>query len=142
MNLTEHFTLEELTTTDHRQFDNTPNEAERANLVRLAGLLELVKVALGGKPIMVNSAFRSKQVNDAVGSKDSSQHRVGCAADIRVPGVTPDQVVKAVIAAKLPFDQLIREFDRWTHISIPNDPKGKPRGQTLIIDKAGVRPYV
>lgn len=141
MNLTEHFTLEELTATDHRQFDNTPNETERANLVRLAGLLELVKVALGGKPVMVNSAFRSKQVNDAVGSKDTSQHRIGCAADIRVPGVTPDQVVKAVIAAKLPFDQLIREFDRWTHISIPNDPKGKPRGQTLIIDKAGVRPY-
>jgi len=141
MNLTEHFTLEELTTTDHREFDNTPNETERENLVRLAGLLELVKVALGGKPIMVNSAFRSKKVNDAVGSKDTSQHRVGCAADIRVPGVTPDQVVKAVIAAKLPFDQLIREFDRWTHISIPNDPKGKPRGQTLIIDKAGVRPY-
>lgn len=141
MNLTEHFTLEELTATDHRQFDNTPNEAERANLVRLAGLLELVKAALGGKPVMVNSAFRSKQVNDAVGSKDTSQHRVGCAADIRVPGVTPDQVVKAVIAAKLPFDQLIREFDRWTHISIPNDPKGKPRGQTLIIDKAGTRPY-
>ena len=141
MNLTKNFTLEELTITDHREFDNTPNETERANLVRLAGLLELVKVALGGKPIMVNSAFRSKQVNDAVGSKDSSQHRVGCACDIRVPGVTPDQVVKAVIAAKLPFDQLIREFDRWTHISIPNDPKGKPRGQTLIIDKAGVRPY-
>ena len=141
MNLTEHFTLEELTATDHRQFDNTPNEAERANLVRLAGLLELVKVALGGKPIMVNSAFRSKQVNDAVGSKDTSQHRIGCAADIRVPGMTPDQVVKAVIAAKLPFDQLIREFDRWTHISIPNDPKGKARGQTLIIDKAGTRPY-
>jgi hypothetical protein len=139
--LTEHFTLEELTTTDHREFDNTPNEAERANLVRLAGLLELVKVALGGKPIMVNSAFRSKQVNDAVGSKDTSQHRIGCAADIRVPGVTPDQVVKAAMAAKLPFDQLIREFDRWTHISVPNDPNGKPRGQVLIIDKQGTRPY-
>lgn len=141
MNLTPNFTLEELTVTDHRQFDNTPNETERANLVRLAGLLELVKVAIGGKPVMVNSAFRSKKVNDAVGSKDTSQHRVGCAADIRVPGMTPDQVVKAVIAAKLPFDQLIREFDRWTHISVPNDPKGKPRGQTLIIDKAGTRPY-
>jgi len=141
MNLSPHFTLEELTLTDHREFDNTPNETERANLVRLAGLLESVKVAIGGKPVMVNSAFRSKQVNDAVGSKDTSQHRVGCAADIRVPGMAPDAVVKAVIAAKLPFDQLIREFDRWTHISVPNDPKGKPRGQTLIIDKAGTRPY-
>lgn len=141
MNLTQNFTLEELTITDHRQFDNTPNSSEKANLVRMAGLLEQVKTALGGKPIMVNSAFRCKQVNDAVGSKDTSQHRVGCAADIRVPGMTPNDVVKTVIAAKLPFDQLIREFDRWTHISVPNDPKGKPRGQTLIIDKAGTRPY-
>ena len=141
MNLTEHFTLEELTVTDHRQFDNTPNEQEKANLVRLAGMLEQVKVAIGGKPVMVNSAFRSKQVNDAVGSKDTSQHRVGCAADIRVPGMTPDQVVKAIIVAKLPFDQLIREFDSWTHISVANDPKGKPRNQVLIIDKQGTRLY-
>ena len=139
--MTPNFTLAELTITDHREFDNTPNETERANLVRLAGLLELVKVALGGKPIMVNSAFRSKKVNDAVGSKDTSQHRLGCAADIRVPGTAPDAVVKAVIAAKLPFDQLIREFDRWTHISVPNDPKGKPRGQVLIIDSKGTSPY-
>lgn len=90
---------------------------------------------------MVNSAFRSKQVNDAVGSKDTSQHRVGCAADIRVPGMTPDQVVKSIIVAKLPFDQLIREFDSWTHISVPNDLKGKPRNQVLIIDKQGTRIY-
>ena len=141
MNLTKNFTLEELTVTDHREFKNEPNPTETTNLVRIASLLEQVKSVLGGVPIMVNSAFRSKQVNDAVGSKDTSQHRVGCAADIRVPGMAPDAVVKAVMAAKLPFDQLIREFDRWTHISVPNDPKGKPRGQVLIIDKQGTRPY-
>ena len=141
MNLTPHFTLEELTMTSHRQFDNTPNAAETANLTRLAQFLELVKTKLDGKPIMVNSAFRSKQVNDSVGSKDTSQHRLGCAADIRVPGVTPDQVVKAIIAAKLPFDQLIREFDRWTHISVPNTVGAAPRGQVLIIDSKGTRPY-
>ena len=141
MNLTKNFTLEELTVTDHREFDNTPNETERANLVRLAGFLELVKVALGGKPVMVNSAFRSKAVNDAVGSKDTSQHRVGCAADIRVPGMTPDQVVRAVIAAQLPFDQIIREFDAWTHISVPNTTALKPRRQALIIDKTGTRAF-
>ena len=139
--MTPNFTLAELTVTDHREFKNEPNPSEIANLQRLAELLEQVKVAIGGKPVMVNSAFRSKQVNDAVGSKDTSQHRVGCAADIRVPGMAPDAVVKAVIAAKLPFDQLIREFDRWTHISVPNDPKGKPRGQVLIIDRQGTRPY-
>jgi hypothetical protein len=141
MNLSEHFTLEELTHTDHRQFDNTPNDAEMANLVRLANFLEEVKTVLGGKPVMINSAFRCKQVNDAVGSKDTSQHRIGCAADIRVPGMTPDQVVKAVIAAGLEYDQIIREFDRWTHVSIPNKSEDKPRRQALIIDKAGTRAY-
>jgi hypothetical protein len=139
--MTPHFTLAELTATSHRQFDNTPNEAETANLQRLAEFLEQVKTALDGKPIMVNSAFRSKQVNDSVGSKDTSQHRIGCAADIRVPGMTPDAVVRAVIAAGLPFDQIIREFDSWTHISVTNTPDGTPRRQALIIDKAGTRPF-
>jgi uncharacterized protein YcbK (DUF882 family) len=83
--MTPHFTLAELTATSHRQFDNTPNDAETANLQRLAELLEQVKTVLGGKPIMVNSAFRSKAVNDSVGSKDTSQHRIGAACDFRVP---------------------------------------------------------
>ena len=141
MNLTPHFTLEELTMTNHRQFDNTPNAAETANLTRLAQFLELVKAKLDGKPIMVNSAFRSKQVNDSVGSKDTSQHRLGCAADIRVPGMTPDQVVRAIMGHGLYFDQIIREFDAWTHISIPNTAALLPRRQALIIDKAGTRPF-
>ena len=141
MNLSEHFTLEELTHTDHRELDNTPNDAERNNLNRLASFLEQVKTVLGGKPIMVNSAFRSKAVNDAVGSKDTSQHRVGCAADLRVPSMTPDEVVKAIIASGIGYDQVIREFDRWTHVSVPNEPSGTPRRQALIIDKSGTRPY-
>ena len=140
--MTEHFTLDELTHTDHRTLDNTPNETELANIQRLAEFLEQVKTLLGGKPIMVNSAFRSKAVNDAVGSKDTSQHRVGCAADIRVPGMTPDEVVRAVIASNLGYDQVIREFDRWTHVSIPNEPARAPRKQALIIDKQGTRLFV
>jgi len=147
MNLTKHFTLEELTHTSHRQFDNTPNEAETANLQRLAEFLEQVKTVLDGKPIMVSSSFRSKAVNDSVGSRDSSQHRVGAACDFRVPSMTPDTVVRAIIAAGLPFDQLIREFSDpvtgggWTHISVTNTPDGTPRRQALIIDKAGTRPF-
>ena len=137
MNITEHFTLEELTATSHRQFDNTPNDAEMANLVLLAEFLEKVKAYLDGKPIMINSAFRSKQVNDSVGSKDTSQHRTGSAADIRVPGMSPDAVVRALVASSLPFDQIIREFDSWTHISI----SPTPRRQALIIDRAGTRPF-
>ena len=139
--LTEHFSLEELTVTDHREFDNTPNDAEKAILERLALFLEEVRDVLGKKAITVNSAFRCKQVNDAVGSKDTSQHRIGCAADIRVAGMTPDEVVKAVIASGIGYDQVIREFDRWTHISVPSIAGGNPRRQSLIIDKAGTRPY-
>lgn len=138
--MTPHFTLAELTHTDHREFDNTPNEAELANIKRLAEFLEQVKTVLGGKPIMVNSAFRSKAVNDAVGSKDTSQHRLGCAADFRVPGMTPDAVVRALL--NLPYDQIIREFDAWTHISIPNVAGAAPRKSKLIIDRAGTRPYI
>ena len=141
MNLSEHFTLAELTHTDHRALDNTPNEGEIDNLKRLAVLLELVKTQLGGRPIMVNSAFRSSAVNAAVGSSDKSQHRLGCAADIRVPGMTPDEVVRSVMTAGLPYDQIIREFDAWTHISIPSFPSLPPRKMALIIDKAGTRTF-
>jgi zinc D-Ala-D-Ala carboxypeptidase len=135
--MTPHFTLAELTATSHRQFDNTPNEKELANLQKLAEFLEQVKTTLDGKPIMINSAFRSKQVNDSVGSKDTSQHRLGYAADFKVPGMTPDQVVRAIIDSDLQFDQVIREFDAWTHISI----SPSPRRQALIIDRAGTRPF-
>lgn len=141
MNLSDHFTLEELTYTDHRELDNTPNDLEVENLKRLAHFLEAIKAVLGGKPIMVNSAFRSEAVNAAVGSKNTSQHRVGCAADIRVPGMTPDEVVKAVMRSGLEYDQIIREFDRWTHVSIPTVQGTPARRQALIIDKTGTRPY-
>ena len=134
--MTPHFTLAELTHTDHRSLNNTPNAGELANLQRLAEFLEVVKTTLGGKPVMIYSAFRSKAVNDAVGSKDTSQHRLGLAADFRVPGMSPDAVVRALLA--LPYDQIIREYDAWTHISISD----KPRRQALIIDRQGTRPFV
>jgi putative chitinase len=141
MNLSENFTYEELTHTDHREYDNTPSDAEMANLVRLAAFLEQIKEVLGGKPIMINSAFRSADVNRAVGSTDKSQHRHGCAADLRVPGMTPDEVVTAIMGSGLPYDQVIREFDRWTHVSIPNTEEADPRAMALIIDKSGTRAY-
>jgi zinc D-Ala-D-Ala carboxypeptidase len=141
MNLSPNFTLEELTHTDHREHDNTPNDEEIANLVRLADFLELVRDVVGDKPIMVNSAFRSESVNKAVGSSDRSQHRRGCAVDFRVKGMTPNEVVTAIIESGLEYDQVIREFDRWTHLSIPNTEDAKPRKQALIIDKQGTRAF-
>ena len=136
MNLSPHFTLAEMTVTDHRLLDNSPTQIEISNLQRLAQFLETVKTTLGGKPVMINSAFRSKAVNDAVGSKDTSSHRLGLACDFRVPGMAPDAVVRALL--HLPYDQIIREYDAWTHISISD----KPRRQALIIDRQGTRPFV
>ena len=136
--MTPHFSLAELTVTDHRTLDNTPDPAALANLQRLAEFLEKVKELLRFKPVMINSAYRSKAVNDAVGSKDTSQHRLGCAADIRVPGMTPNEVVKAIVGSSLPYDQCIREFDSWTHLSIPNTQDLKPRKQVFIIDRSGL----
>ena len=144
MNLSPHFTLEELTHSEvaaRNGWDNSPTQEEINNLQRLAYLLEKVKEAVGGKPVMINSGFRSKQVNDAVGSKDSSQHRLGCAADIRVPGMNPRQVVDACISKSVLFDQIILEFDAWTHISVSSDPTLAPRHSRLIIDKQGTRNY-
>lgn len=142
MKLTENFSLEEMIASEigaRKGLDNTPNASEIANLVRTAGLLEQVRKILG-KPIIINSGFRSKAVNDAVGSKDTSQHRIGCAADIRVPGMTPKEVVEAIVKADIPYDQVIREFDSWTHISVPDSPSRPPRKQGLIIDRNGTHP--
>lgn len=143
MKLSQHFTLDELTiseSADRLGLDNTPNNEALLNLRRLALFLEEVRKVLG-KPIRINSAYRSPEVNKAVGGSATSQHCFGCAADIRVNDMTPDQVVRAIIAAKLPYDQVIREFDRWTHVSIPNKPSGKPRKMALIIDRQGTRPF-
>ena len=143
MNLSPHFTLKELTQSEiaERQgLDNTPDEKAKANLVRLARMLEDVRRILG-RPIMINSAYRSPAVNKAIGSKPTSQHCIGCAADIRVPGLTPNDIVKQIIKTNIEYDQLIREFDAWVHISIPNNFADKPRRQVLIIDKSGTRPF-
>lgn len=139
MKLTPHFTLEEMTFTNHREFDNTPNVLQINNLQRLAEFLEEVRSLLG-KPIIIDSGFRSPEVNQAVGSTSVSQHLRGCAADFRVPGMTPAEVVKAIHGADLPFDQLILELT-WTHISIPNTDDVAPRRMALIIDKKGTRFY-
>ena len=141
MQLSEHFSYDELTRTDHRALDNTPDDRALTNLRRLAVLLESLRNLVGGRAVVINSAYRSKAVNDAVGSKDTSQHRLGCAADLRVPGMTPDEVVRRVTQSNLPFDQVILEFDSWTHISVPNTLSDAPRRSALIIDKTGTRKY-
>ena len=141
MKLSPNFSLNELTvstTAARKGWDNTPNATEIANLTRVASLLEQVR-SLFNLPIVVNSGFRCKILNDYIGSKDTSQHRIGCAADITIPGKTPKQVVEAIVKSDIPYDQVIQEFDSWIHISVPDSPSRPPRKQALIIDRTGTR---
>jgi uncharacterized protein YcbK (DUF882 family) len=143
MKLTEHFTLNELTYSDiavRHGIDNNPSSDIVINLTRLAKFLENVR-ALFAKPIRINSAYRSPAVNNLLGSKPTSQHCIGCAADIRIEGMTSDDIVKKIVKSNLQYDQVIREFDSWVHISIPIKETVKPRKQALIIDKTGTRAY-
>tara|TARA_R110000868_G_scaffold13422_1_gene62734 strand:- start:993 stop:1424 length:432 start_codon:yes stop_codon:yes gene_type:complete len=139
MKLTPHFSLEELTVSEtaaRKGLDNYPKPDIITELTKLALFLEDVRTLLG-QAIQINSGYRSPEVNTSVGGSKTSQHCKGQAADIRVKDVSPDKVMQALIKSDLQFDQLIREYDSWTHISIAD----KPRRQALIIDKSGTRPY-
>lgn len=143
MKLSEHFTLEELIASDianRHGIDNNPRGDIVVNLTRLAKFLESVR-KLFNKPIFVISGYRCLDINRIVKSSDTSQHIIGCAADFRINDLTPDQIVKTINKSDIKYDQLIREFDSWVHISIPINETVKPRHQTLIIDKNGTRPY-
>lgn len=132
--LSEHFTLEELTFSEYatRQgLDNNPDAEVVANLVKLVEhSLEPLRMLLD-RAIVVSSGYRSVAVNAAIGGSSTSQHCLGQAADITVPGMSVEEVFRFA-AQNVPFDQLIQEFDKWLHISycLP------ARGQTLRAHKS------
>jgi zinc D-Ala-D-Ala carboxypeptidase len=116
MQLTANFSLAELAATG-RNLPNVPTEGEIANLRMLTErVLQPLRDALG-KPVRVNSAFRSEAVNRAVGGTATSQHRLGQAADIHVPGMSSVELAKKIVELGLPFDQVIEEFGSWVHVS-------------------------
>ena len=144
MNLTQHFTFEELYASeiaDRNHIDNTPTDPKILNnLKSLALNLESVRRLLG-HPIHINSAYRCLSVNTGLGSKPTSSHVQGLAADIVCPNFgSPRAVVDAIIGSDIQYDQVILEYDRWCHIGFA--PKGQTqRLQKLIIDKSGTRKY-
>ena len=142
MNLTAHFTYEELYASeiaDRNKIDNEPKEQWiKDNLLSLAQNLEAVRRLLG-HPIHINSAYRNEQVNTLLGSKPTSAHCKGLAADIICPAFgSPRDIVVAIIGSGIQYDQIILEYDRWCHIGFSNE---TPRLQKLIIDKTGTRPF-
>lgn len=89
---------------------------------------------------VINSGYRSPNLNIAIGSSLTSQHCFGEAADIEVPGVDNKEVAKW-ISAMLVFDQLILEYYKkretnsgWIHVSYR---KGRNRKQVLRAVKRG-----
>ena len=142
MKLTPHFTLEELYTSeiaDRLDINNMPDNPEILNNIKfLADNLEKVRSILG-KPIHINSAYRSPLVNATLGSKPTSAHTKGLAADFVCPAFgSPRSIVIRLMDSDVIYDQLILEFDRWVHIAFS---KENPRKQNLIIDKSGTRTF-
>lgn len=132
MNLTPHFTLEELVHSSEavrRGLKNDPPPEVLPRLGRLAQLLERVRMVLG-VPVVVSSGYRSPAVNRAVGGSSKSAHMEGRASDFIAPGFgTPQEVAKHIRDSGIAFDQLIYE-GTWVHIAIPPDGE-TPRMQVL-----------
>lgn len=134
-NLSEHFTLEELTVSQwaaRNGVSNVPAEGtqERANLVKLAKFLEEVRKLVGG-PITINSGYRGPKVNAAVGGSKTSAHMKGLAADIVRPGMSVKALAQAIAKSGLAFDQVIYEYQSWCHLGLST---GTPRRQVLTKD--------
>ena len=123
MNLTEHFTLEELTfspTAERQKINNTPPLEAVAHLTTLAEGLEKVRALLGG-PIRISSGYRSPELNAAIRGARNSAHMAGYAADFTCPSFgNPKDVVRAIAASAIEFDQCIYD-GTWVHISFDPD---------------------
>ena len=138
------FSMDELThsdTAERHGIDNTPNDNEKENLYKLAMEMEDVRELLNNKPIFISSGYRCLALNKLLGSKKTSSHIKGLAADFtcRQYG-TPNEIVFALINSSIPYDQVILEFNRWVHISFCEDQE-TPRRQALIINKQGTMLY-
>lgn len=138
--LSPHFTLEEMCFSDTAKRLGIDNDAPLdvvANLKRTANGLERVRQLLNNNAIKINSGYRCKKLNEAVHGQVHSQHLTGQAADFTSPYGPPAQLVQAIRASGIEYDQLICEFNSWVHISFSDH----PRRQTLTIDKFGVRNF-
>lgn len=118
-----HFTIKELThsnTAVSRHIDNTPSNEVKENLERLiTNLLDPIR-ELWGKPLIVNSGYRSTQLNNAVGGVSNSNHLKGEAADITTGSKEGNlKLYELVKSSNLVFDELIDEKNgSWLHVAL------------------------
>lgn len=141
MKLSDHFTLDEFTTSQTAArlgISNDPPIDVVSHLKRTAQGMERVRSVLNNNAIHINSGYRSLKVNAAVGSKSTSQHVTGEACDFICPTWgTPEKIMRTIVDSAIDYDQCILEFDAWVHISFSDT----PRNQALIIDHSGTRSY-
>lgn len=143
MVLSEHFALDEFVrsqTASRKGIDNTPPpEVIRRLRLLCLNVLEPLRDRVG--PISILSGYRCKALNDAVGSKDTSQHLLGEAADIDAIHMDETRLMAEIVGSDLPYDQVIREFPPggWVHIS--HNPERAPRRAALLIDGRGTRQW-
>lgn len=126
MKLSGNFSLSEFTRSETAAalgLSNEPSAVHRANLARLAAVLEEVR-ALVGVPIVITSGYRSPAVNRAVGGVPDSAHALGHAADIRVERLGAYSLARLIQASGIRFDQLILETSRAI-VHISTDPRGR-----------------
>jgi zinc D-Ala-D-Ala carboxypeptidase len=121
MNLTPHFTLEEMTFSlmaSRLALDNTPGSNALANLALVAETMEKIRTLVGDRPIVVHSGYRSLEVNDSVGGVRTSAHCNGLACDFSCPVFgTPAEVASAILKSDIDYDQLILEYG-WVHVGL------------------------
>ena len=143
MRLTKNFTLEELIfseTASRKGIDNSPNQEVLFNLERLAQGLQDVRDLLQ-YPILISSGYRCLELNTVIGSKPSSAHVKGLAADFICPSYgSVEDVMIAIVNSDIQYDQAILEYGRWIHLAFA-DEGYEPRRNNLVIDKEGVRLY-
>ena len=128
MQLTDHFTLAQLTCSETAERDGIDNTAPLEvidNLRRLAEGLEAVQALLGA-PLDISSGYRSPALNRVVGGSPTSQHSQGLAADFVCAAFgTPLDIAAAIQASDIEFDQCILEYGRWVHLSFSTAPRGR-----------------
>lgn len=125
--LSEHFSLKEFTRSQMAEFagiDNTPPLAVIKNLCETAAMLERVREALGGKPVTVTSGYRCLELNEKVGSRSTSDHTKGQAADVVCPSFGSPREIAQFLSSRvdsLRIGQLILEKVKgkeWVHLSV------------------------
>lgn len=139
MNLTENFSLDELTasqTATRLGIKNEPSPQALDNLRVTASNMEHVRKILLNKPIHISSAFRSPTLNRAIGGSPTSAHCFGYAVDFTCHSFgTPKEVCKAIMASSLKYDQMIFE-GTWVHISFDQKMRGEDLTATFKNGKA------